>query len=102
MYTCSLSLSQQNLSFVELFKWADALLLAPLDANSMAKIANGLCDNLLTSVVRAWGPGKPVYFAPAMNTAMWENTLTYQHRKTLKDLLGFKVRNIFSPYFFTW
>uniref|UniRef100_A0A0N5AXF6 Flavoprotein domain-containing protein n=1 Tax=Syphacia muris TaxID=451379 RepID=A0A0N5AXF6_9BILA len=75
---------------IELFKWADALLLAPLDANSLAKIANGLCDNLLTSVVRAWGRGKPVYFAPAMNTAMWENTLTYQHRKTLKDLLGFK------------
>ncbi|VDD94984.1 unnamed protein product, partial [Enterobius vermicularis] len=75
---------------IELRKWADALLLAPLDANSMAKIANGMCDNLLTSVVRAWDPRKPVYFAPAMNTAMWENVLTYQHRKTLKELLRFK------------
>lgn len=59
----------------------------------MAKIANGMCDNLLTSVVRAWDPRKPVYFAPAMNTAMWENVLTYQHRKTLKELLRFKVWN---------
>lgn len=75
---------------IELRKWADAMLIAPLDANSMAKIANGLCDNLLTSVVRAWDPRKPLYFAPAMNSAMWDNPLTYQHRKTLKELLRYK------------
>uniref|UniRef100_A0A1I7XNF8 Glutathione-specific gamma-glutamylcyclotransferase n=1 Tax=Heterorhabditis bacteriophora TaxID=37862 RepID=A0A1I7XNF8_HETBA len=75
---------------IELRKWADSMLLAPLDANTLAKIANGLCDNLVTSVVRAWDPRKPLYFAPAMNTMMWENPLTFQHRKTLKDLLRFK------------
>jgi phosphopantothenoylcysteine decarboxylase len=75
---------------IELRKWADAFLIAPLDANTLGKIANGLCDNLLTSIVRAWDQNRPLYFAPAMNTFMWENPLTYQHLKTLKELLLFK------------
>ncbi|KAL3083130.1 hypothetical protein niasHS_010932 [Heterodera schachtii] len=75
---------------IELRKWADSMLIAPLDANSLAKIANGICDNLVTSVVRAWDQRKPLYFAPAMNTAMWENPLTYQHLKTLKELLLYR------------
>ncbi|CAJ0590191.1 unnamed protein product [Cylicocyclus nassatus] len=75
---------------IELRKWADAMLIAPLDANTLAKIAMGMNDNLVTSVVRAWDPRKPLYFAPAMNTMMWENPLTFQHRNTLKDLLRYK------------
>lgn len=39
---------------IELRNWADLLLIAPLSANTMAKIANGICDNLLTCVIRAW------------------------------------------------
>ena len=38
---------------IELRRWADALVLAPLSANTLAKAAHGLCDNLLTCVVRA-------------------------------------------------
>ncbi|OZC07225.1 hypothetical protein X798_05804, partial [Onchocerca flexuosa] len=76
---------------IELRKWSDAMLIAPLDANSMAKIANGICDNILLSIVRAWDPRKPLYYAPAMNVAMWENPLTYQHRKVLKELLRYKI-----------
>ncbi|GMS78261.1 hypothetical protein PENTCL1PPCAC_436, partial [Pristionchus entomophagus] len=75
---------------IELRKWADAMLIAPLDANSLAKISNGICDNLLTSLVRAWDTSKPLHFAPAMNSFMWESTLTYQQRATLRDLLRFK------------
>ncbi|KAI3422112.1 hypothetical protein GPALN_012645 [Globodera pallida] len=75
---------------IELRKWADSLLIAPLDANTLAKVANGICDNLVTSVVRAWDQRKPLYFAPAMNTAMWDNPLTYQHMKTLKELLLYR------------
>ncbi|CAB3397847.1 unnamed protein product [Caenorhabditis bovis] len=75
---------------IELRKWADAMLISPLDANTMAKIANGICDNLVTSVIRAWDFEKPVYFAPAMNTYMWENPLTVGHRNTLKSILQFK------------
>uniref|UniRef100_A0A8R1HWK3 Flavoprotein domain-containing protein n=1 Tax=Caenorhabditis japonica TaxID=281687 RepID=A0A8R1HWK3_CAEJA len=75
---------------IELRKWADSALIAPLDANTLAKIANGLCDNLVTSVIRAWDLLKPCYFAPAMNTHMWENPLTLQHRNVLKSQLKFK------------
>uniref|UniRef100_A0AC35GPT4 Flavoprotein domain-containing protein n=1 Tax=Panagrolaimus sp. PS1159 TaxID=55785 RepID=A0AC35GPT4_9BILA len=75
---------------IELRKWADAILIAPMDANTLAKVANGLSDNLLTSVLRAWDFSKYAFFAPAMNTCMWEHPLTGQHLKTLKELLLFK------------
>lgn len=45
---------------IELRRWADALLIAPLSANTLAKIAGGLCDNLLTCVIRAWDFEKPL------------------------------------------
>ena len=37
---------------IDLRKWADILLIAPLSANTLAKISNGLCDNLLVSIMR--------------------------------------------------
>ena len=61
---------------IELRRWGDVLLLAPLDANTLAKMAAGLCDNLLTCVARAWDRSKPVLFAPAMNTAMYEHPVS--------------------------
>ncbi len=45
---------------IELRRWADVLVIAPLSANTLAKAANGLCDNLLTCVVRAWDWQKPL------------------------------------------
>merc|ERR1712029_238612 len=39
---------------IELRKWADLMVIAPLSANTLAKISNGICDNLLTCVARAW------------------------------------------------
>ena len=57
--------------------------LAPLDANTLAKVANGMCDNLLTSICRAWDFQKPIIFAPAMNTLMWEHPITDTQIKTL-------------------
>ncbi|ETV96286.1 hypothetical protein, variant [Aphanomyces invadans] len=65
---------------IQLRDWADVLCIAPLSANTMAKLAHGLCDNLLTCVARAWSPTKPVIVAPAMNTQM------YQHRVTSSQL----------------
>jgi len=64
---------------IELRKWADLLLIAPLDANTLAKMANGLADNCLTCVCRAWDPARPVVLAPAMNTLMWEHPATRRH-----------------------
>ncbi|XP_019360018.1 PREDICTED: phosphopantothenoylcysteine decarboxylase isoform X2 [Gavialis gangeticus] len=60
------------------------MLVAPLDANTLAKIANGICDNLLTCVIRAWDMTKPLLFCPAMNTAMWEHTITAEQIQRLK------------------
>lgn len=71
---------------IELRKWADVLVIAPLSANTLAKIAGGLCDNLLTCVVRAWNFSKPLLVAPAMNTLMWENPFTSRQVATLEEL----------------
>lgn len=61
---------------IELGEWAEVLLIAPLTANTLAKLVYGLADNLLTNTVLA--STCPVLLAPAMNTDMWEQT-TVQH-----------------------
>lgn len=58
---------------IDLVKWADMFLIAPLTANTASKIKNKLADNLLTCCALAWNPEKPMIVAPAMNTQMWEN-----------------------------
>lgn len=69
---------------IELRRWADLMVVAPLDANTLAKVANGICDNLLTCVIRAWDLSKPLLFCPAMNTAMWQHPITARQVEQLK------------------
>lgn len=69
---------------IEMRRWADLLLIAPLDANTLAKISQGFCDNLLTSTVRAWDWTKPVFLCPAMNTMMWDNKPTLEQLHILQ------------------
>ncbi|XP_015098616.1 phosphopantothenoylcysteine decarboxylase isoform X3 [Vicugna pacos] len=69
---------------IDLRRWADLMLVAPLDANTLGKVASGICDNLLTCVIRAWDRSKPLLFCPAMNTAMWEHPITEQQVGQLK------------------
>jgi phosphopantothenoylcysteine decarboxylase len=64
---------------IEFRKWADLLIVAPLDANTLAKFALGLCDNFLSCLFRAWDFAKPVVLAPAMNTLMWQSPVTRRH-----------------------
>jgi phosphopantothenoylcysteine decarboxylase len=68
---------------IELRRWADILVVAPLDANTLAKLANGLADNCLTCVWRAWEPNRPVLLAPAMNTLMWQHPATGRHLRQI-------------------
>jgi len=68
---------------IELRKWADLFLIAPLDANTLAKLAVGFCDNCLTCVWRAWDLAKPVVLAPAMNTLMWQHPFTRRQLRAL-------------------
>lgn len=86
---------------IELRKWADLMVIAPLSANSMAKMVNGICDSLLLSVVRAWDTTgfvdssdvnnlikKKIVVAPAMNTCMWRHPITARQIKTLEQDWG--------------
>ena len=74
---------------IDLAMWADAFAIVPLTANTLAKMANGICDNLLTSTVRAWPLHKTMVIAPAMNTQMWDNPFTEEHL--------WKVHDVYAP-----
>ncbi|CEM62679.1 bifunctional phosphopantothenoylcysteine decarboxylase/phosphopantothenate--cysteine ligase CoaBC [Treponema phagedenis] len=79
-------LKNMDVEHVSLAKWADLILVAPASANTIAKFANGICDNLLTTVLLA-GRSK-IVFAPAMNTFMLNHPATKKNIETLK---GFGV-----------
>ncbi|RZK86568.1 MAG: bifunctional phosphopantothenoylcysteine decarboxylase/phosphopantothenate--cysteine ligase CoaBC, partial [Pedobacter sp.] len=59
---------------VELGLWADFIIIAPTSANTLAKLATGICDNLLTAVYLS--AKCPVYIAPAMDLDMWKHETT--------------------------
>lgn len=71
-------------SHVDLGLWADALLLAPLTANSMAKMAVGMADNLLMTVVLS--ARCPVFFAPTMDFDMFQHPTTKANIEKLQSL----------------
>jgi phosphopantothenoylcysteine decarboxylase / phosphopantothenate---cysteine ligase len=71
------------LSHLELVRNADALLIAPASANTLAKLAHGLADNLLTSAALA--ATCPVLVAPAMNNHMYEHPATQANLGTLRE-----------------
>ncbi|KAH7085109.1 flavoprotein [Paraphoma chrysanthemicola] len=101
---------------IELRRWADIMVIAPLSANALAKITQGWSDNLLLSVARAWDttglidpvrdiPGvkwpeeqaeegtrrkKRILVAPSMNTAMWHQPITKKQIKVLEEEWGVK------------
>lgn len=60
---------------------ADIMVIAPATANTISKIATGICDNLLTSIACAFT--KPIIIAPAMNCNMWENPIVQQNLNKL-------------------
>eukprot|EP01147_Barroeca_monosierra_P001429 gene1429-4590_t len=70
---------------IELRNWAHVFVVAPLDANTLAKISTGICDNLLTCVARAWNFDDPMLVCPAMNTLMWEHPITDKQIDVLRS-----------------
>lgn len=58
---------------IDLARWAECLLVAPATADVIGRFAQGLADDLLTTLHLALDRGKPVWIAPAMNTQMWEH-----------------------------
>ncbi|KAH0492091.1 hypothetical protein TgHK011_007058 [Trichoderma gracile] len=80
---------------IELRKWADLLVIAPLSANTLAKMVHGMTDSLLSSIILAWdtdggvdGKKKEILVATAMNTAMFRNPITQRNLQLLNDLMG--------------
>ncbi|KAF8627370.1 hypothetical protein AX17_006185 [Amanita inopinata Kibby_2008] len=76
---------------IELRRWADVVLVAPCSANTLSKIAHGLCDNLATSLLRALTPTTPTFIFPAMNTLMYEHPLTAEHFSVVRDTIRYQV-----------
>ena len=81
---------------IELRRWADAFLIAPCTMNTLAKISNGLCDNLLTNTARAWDFSKPFVIAPAANTFMWESHITKKQIELFKGLGGLVIPPVYK------
>ncbi len=90
-----IDLSQNNAwnNHVMLGRWADVILVAPLTCNTLAKMANGLCDNLLLAVY--FSATCPVVLAPAMDEDMWHHPSTKRNLKLVKEY-GNAVINVES------
>jgi phosphopantothenoylcysteine decarboxylase/phosphopantothenate--cysteine ligase len=68
-------------SHVELGLWADAMVIGPASANTIGKMAHGLCDNMLLATYLS--AKCPVFYAPAMDLDMWKHPATKKNIETL-------------------
>lgn len=76
-------IQQYDVEHIALAQLADVVLVAPATANVIAKCACGMADDMLTTTLLA--TKAPVFFAPAMNTNMYENSITQQNLHTLQE-----------------
>lgn len=85
------------MNHINLIKWADIIVVCPASANTINKMANGIADNLVTSLFLAHTWDKPILIAPAMNTAMYKHPAT---QKSLRELekMGVKVLPTIEGY----
>ena len=74
--------AEAAMGHIELARWADAVVVAPATANVIARLANGLADDLLTTLCLA--TTAPLFLAPAMNTKMWEHAATQRNVERLR------------------
>lgn len=82
----------QTVLHVELAKWADKLIIAPLSANTLGRLSLGLNNDLLGSLYLAFGK-KPILLFPAMNTQMWNQSRVQEHFKKMGDLSHIGIIN---------
>ena len=73
--------AEAAMGHIELAKWSDIVLIAPCSANSIARLASGKGDDLMTAVCLA--AESKIYIAPAMNQAMWSDSRTQENYKKL-------------------
>ena len=72
----------------ELVEWADLLVLAPIDADTLAKMMCGISDTLLLEVLRSWDASKRILLIPGMTRQMWENPVTKRQMSKLHRKWG--------------
>jgi phosphopantothenoylcysteine decarboxylase/phosphopantothenate--cysteine ligase len=81
--------SQYSIGHVKLVDWADVFIVAPATANIIGKAANGICDDLLSTILCVcWD--KKVLLAPAMNNNMWQNPTVQNNVAKIKEI-GFEL-----------
>ncbi len=78
-------ITPKEIKHISLAKKADLCLIAPASANLIGKIASGIADDMLTTVVMAMN-NVPVYICPAMNTNMYNNPIVQRNIRTLSEL----------------
>ena len=74
---------ERTMGHIQLARWADAVIIAPATANLITKLAYGIADDLLTTIMQV--NNKPVLVAPAMNHSMWESDATRTNVETLRS-----------------
>ena len=80
--------NEAEMDHISLSRWADAVLVAPITANTISKVASGNAENLASTVLLA--SNKQIFLAPAMNVRMWEHPSTKENILKLKSF-GYKI-----------
>jgi phosphopantothenoylcysteine decarboxylase len=79
----------RKVNHIKLTFLADIFVIAPASANIIGKIANGIADDLLSTIAMAMPPKTKKIIAPAMNTRMYENPIQQKNLQTLKEVLHY-------------
>ncbi len=83
---------EMGMGHIELSRWADEIVIAPCSANMMAKLANGIADDLVSAMCLA--SPKKIYLAPSMNRYMWDNPMT---QANIQKLLASDMYHLIDP-----
>lgn len=76
---------ENSIPHIEAVRWCDVFVIAPATANIMAKCAVGIADDLLSTMYLAIEPDKRIWFAPAMNTVMWNKPTVQSNLQILSQ-----------------
>lgn len=76
---------KQAMLHIDLAKFADLFMIVPASANTIAKLAHGIADSLIAQAVLVYDGIKPIVVVPAMNQAMWKNSITQSNIKILEN-----------------
>ncbi len=83
--------NQENTQHIKLSEWANLAIVAPLSANTLSKVSCGICDNLVTTALCAFGVKLPVLLVPSMNENMWNNPIIQKNLTRLKEIKNYTI-----------